>query len=82
MALVALLASGCDRQSSRAGAEATLPELNRALRVWTMANGAAPKDVSQLTNFLALQGKSLPKPPPGKKLAIDSASRQVIFTDQ
>jgi hypothetical protein len=82
MALVALLASGCNRQSSRAGDEATLPELNRAMSAWTMANGAAPKDVSQLTNFLALQGKSLPKPPPGKKLAIDPASRQVIFTDQ
>ncbi len=59
-----------------------MPELNRAVRVWTMRNGTAPKEVSQLTNFLALQRKSLPKPPPGKKLAIDSVSGQVSFTDQ
>lgn len=82
LALIVLLASGCGRASARAGPEATLPELNRALSVWTMAHGAAPQDVSQLTNILALQRKSLPKPPPGKKLVIDPASQQVIFADQ
>jgi hypothetical protein len=82
VALVVLLVPGCDRQSTRAGAEATLPELNRALAVWTMAHGATPKDVSQLTNFPVLQDKSLPKPPPGKKLAIDQSSHQVVFIDE
>ncbi len=82
MVLMTLLMAGCGRQSSGPAVEATLPELNRAVRVWTMRNGTAPQDISQLTNFLALQGKSLPKPPPGKKLAIDPASRQMIFADQ
>jgi hypothetical protein len=79
---LAVMISGCDRRSSGADGEATLPELNRIVSVLTMKNHVAPNDVSQLTNFLNLEGKSLPKPPPGKKLVIDPISHLVVFTDQ
>jgi hypothetical protein len=82
VALVVLLMTGCNRQSSRSGPEATLPELNQALSVWRMANGAIPTNVCQLTNFLASEGKSLPKPPPGKRLVIDPISGQLVFMNQ
>ncbi len=80
--LAALLANGCSKASSHNGSEATLPELTRALQTWVMAKGAYPSEVSELTNFPTLQGKRLPTPPPGKKLAIDTATRQVVFADQ
>ncbi len=75
---------GCRKSGSAAGnaTVATLPELNRALAFWTMTKGQVPPDVSALTNAAVLQGKRLPAAPPGKKLVIDLATRQVVFADQ
>jgi hypothetical protein len=82
--MVATLATaGCSKGvSSRKGPEATLPEVNRALQTWVMAKGSIPSDLNELTNFPTLRGKSLPVAPAGKKLAIDSGTRQVVFADQ
>ncbi len=81
--LLALLASGCSKGGTQpTGPEASLPELTRALQTWVMAKGAYPAEVSELTNFPTLRGKRLPTPPPGKKLGIDRATRQVVFLDQ
>jgi hypothetical protein len=81
--LVGLLASGCSRKASGpTGPEASLPELTRALQTWVMAHGSCPTDINQLTNFPTLQGKRLPTPPPGKKLLIVPATRQIVFADQ
>ena len=74
---------GCSKGPSAAnGPEASLPELSRTLQAWAVTKGAYPNDLSELTNFPALQGKRLPAPPPGKKLGIDPATRQVVFLDQ
>ena len=81
--VVALVAGGCSKgASTQKGPEASLPELNRALQTWVMAKGAFPADVNELTNFPTLQGKRLPAAPPGKKLTMDHATRQVVFADQ
>ena len=79
--LIGLAAVGCSKGAQK-GPEASLPELNRALQTWVMAKGTFPTDVSELTNFPTLQGKRLPAAPPGKKVAIDRATRQVVFVDQ
>jgi hypothetical protein len=47
-----------------------------------MAKGAYPSDLNELTNFPTLRGKRLPVAPPGKKLSIDPATREVVFADQ
>lgn len=83
---VAGFSAGCSKSPNRNGAanqpEATLAELNSALDSWTMMKGGLPPSVSALTNFPALRNKRLPAAPPGKKLAIDSATRQVVFFDE
>jgi hypothetical protein len=75
---------GCHKSGPAAGdgTAATLPELNRALSLWMMTKGQMPQDVSALTNSVALKGKRLPVAPPGKKLVIDPATKQVVFADQ
>lgn len=81
----AALLAGCSKTSHDQTAnkpEATLAELNSALDSWTMMKGALPPNVSALTNFPALRNKRLPAAPPGKKLAIDSATRQVVFIEE
>ena len=81
--LIGLAAGGCSKGASTPkGPEASLPELNRALQTWVMAKGGFPADVNELTNFPTLQGKRMPAAPPGKKVAIDRATRQVVFADQ
>jgi hypothetical protein len=75
-------ALGCSKAPSQKGAEASLPELNRAAQMWFMGHGSYPSDLGQLTNIPTLKGKNLPAPPPGKKLAFDPATRQVTFVDQ
>jgi hypothetical protein len=74
-------AMGCSKASSQKGAEASLPELNRALQMWLMGHGSYPSDLGQLTNIPALKGKHLPAPPPGKKLAFDPVTRQITYVD-
>jgi len=56
-------------------------DMNRALATMTMGVGRCPSDVNVLTNYYPVKGKCLPKPPAGKKLAIDRAHRQVVFVD-
>lgn len=81
--LLAAVAGGCSKGPSGAkGPEATLPELSRALQTWAVTTGSYPRDLTDLTNFPALRGKRLPTAPPGKKLGIDPATRQVTFVDQ
>ena len=64
------------------GPEASLPELDRALAMWTMAHGQPPQDVSELTNSAVLQNKRLPTPPPGQTLRLDPTRQHAIFTQQ
>lgn len=71
---------GCDRASqSTVGSRASLADLNRAVALYTMVNGHCPTNVWELTNVSTLRGKMFPVPPPGKKLAINTATRQVVF---
>ena len=62
--------------------EASLPEMDRALQTVAMAKGRFPEKVEELTEFLALQGKRLPTPSPGKKFMIDSTNRNVVLISQ
>ena len=80
--VVALAVVGCGKQAGNTSGEATLDDLNRALSVMSMGGARRPVEVSDLTNFPSLQGKTLPKPPAGKKLAIDRARQQVVVVDQ
>jgi hypothetical protein len=59
-----------------------LEDLNHALQTWVMVKAALPQHVHELTNIPALQGKRLPTPPPGRKLAIDRTRRQVTWVDE
>jgi len=80
--LVAAVAAGCSKSASGPkGPEATLPELTRVVRAISMSKGACPSDINELTNFPTLRNKRLPAAPPGKKLAIDPATRQAVFVD-
>ena len=72
---------GCGKQAGGNSGEATLDELNRALSVMSMGAGRPPANVHDLTNFPSLRGKTLPKPPAGKKLVLDPVSKSVIFAD-
>jgi hypothetical protein len=80
--VVGLALWGCGKKGAQNSGEANLDELNRALSVMSMGGARRPADVNDLTNFPTLRGKTLPKPPPGKKLAIDPARQQVVFVDQ
>ncbi len=83
MVVIGTFLAGCSKSAgNKVGSEASLPEVSRALQTWVMAKGSYPRDLNELTNFPALQGKRLPAPPPGKKLTIDRATRQVVFEDQ
>lgn len=75
------LLAACGKKQ-KAPEEIALPELNRALQVWVMNNGSIPRNLNELTNFPAFAGRRLPTPPPGKKLAYDPATKQIIFADQ
>ena len=79
--LFGLALAGCSKKTT-AGTEATLPELDRALQTVSMAKGKLPEKPEELNEFLALQGKRLPTPPPGKKFVIDPATRTVVLTNQ
>jgi hypothetical protein len=82
VAALLVAAMGCSRSTGQPEAEASLPELNRALQAWIMGHGSYPSDLNQLTNFPALKGKRLPAPPPGKKLALSSDARQIMYVDR
>ena len=76
------LASGCGQKKSGAENAASLDDLNRALTVVTMRSGSFPPSTNELAAFLAISGKTLPLPSPGKKLVIDPGKRQFVLVDQ
>jgi hypothetical protein len=80
--VVTLALVGCGKKGGKDSEEASLEDLNRALSVMSMGGARRPADVHELTNFPSLRGKALPKPPAGKKLAIDQAHQMVVFVDQ
>lgn len=81
LALIGLSLAACGKKSL-SETEATLPELDRALQSVAMAKGKLPEKVEELSEFMALQGKRLPTPPPGKKYVIDSTNRTIILVSQ
>ena len=85
LALVLLVgeATGCGHKSQAAAANAaSLDDLNRALAVVAMRDGYNPPPTNELAKFLALSGKTMPIPPPGKKLVLDPVQRQFVLVDQ
>ena len=75
--------AGCSKKvATDIRTEASLEELNVALDTWMMVKGTIPPTVSELTNFPALKTKRLPTASPGKKLAIDPATRRVVFANE
>jgi len=47
-----------------------------------MRAGRRPTNIDELMTFPTLRGKTLPKPPAGKKIALDSRAGCVVFVDQ
>jgi hypothetical protein len=80
--LLVLFGWGCAKHNLTKKNEASLPELNRALAIWTMQRGAYPKEVDDLTNLPALLGKQLPQPPAGQKLVMDPVSHLIVITNE
>lgn len=80
--LVLGFATGCGKKASAQGEAASLEELNRALPVVAMKSHTFPPSTNELAAFLQLSGKSMPVPPPGKKLVLDPRSRQFVLVDQ
>lgn len=76
------LITGCGQKKAPTENVASLEELNRALNVVAMRTGYSPPPTNELARFLALSGKSMPVPPPGKKLVIDPEKRQFVILDQ
>jgi hypothetical protein len=83
LVLLAGLVTGCGHKN-QAGADnaASLDDLNRALSVVAMRCGYFPPPTNELAKLLALSGKTMPVPPPGKKLVIDPVQRQFVLVDQ
>ena len=78
-----LTLSGCGKNSSDGPRnQATLADLNRIVSTLNTVGGGKPLDTNQVAAFLASEGKSLPVPPAGKKLAVNPATRQYEFMDQ
>ena len=80
--VVLALASGCGQKLTGVANAASLDDLNRALTVVTMRSGSFPPSTNELAAFLAIGGKSMPVPPPGKKLVIDPDKHQFVLLDQ
>jgi hypothetical protein len=76
------LITGCGQKKAATEKTASLEELNRALTVVAMRAGYSPPPTNALAKFLALTGKTMPVPPPGKKLVIDPAKRQFVLVDE
>jgi hypothetical protein len=79
---LAVAFSGCGKPAADNSAEASLDELSRAFSVMSMKQGGRSIRLADLTNFPGLQGKHLPQPPKGKKLAIDRAAQRVVIVDE
>jgi len=76
------LASGCGQKKTGAENAASLDDLNRALAVVTMRSGSFPPSTNELAAFLAISGKAMLVPPPGKRLVIDPSKSQFVLVDQ
>ena len=76
------LASGCGQKKAGTQNAASLEDLNRALAVVAMRSGSFPPSTNELSAFLAIGGKTMPVPPPGKRLVIDPTKRQFVLVDQ
>jgi len=76
------LTSGCGLKNAGAEPAASLDELNRALTVLTMHSGAFPPATNELAAFLKMSGKSMPQPPPGKRLVLDPNTHQFVLLEQ
>ncbi len=81
LTLISFSLAACGKKSS-SETEATLPELDRALQSVAMAKGKLPEKVEELSEFIALQGKRLPTPPPRKQYGIDKTNRRVVLVNQ
>ena len=81
LALISFSLAACGKKSP-SETEATLPELDRALQSVAMVKGKLPEKVEELSEFIALQGKRLPTPPPGKKYVIDTTNRRVVLVSR
>jgi len=81
--LVVAFTTGCGHKKNT-GPEnaASLEDLNRALSVVAMRTGYVPPPTNELAKFLALSGKTMPAPPPGKKLVLDPVKRQFCLMDE
>ena len=80
--LVLGLTAGCRRSNTEQANAVSLDELNQALALVEMRNGYNPPPTNELATFLALSGKTMPIPPPGKKLVIDPVQRRFVLVDQ
>ena len=81
LVLISCSLAACGQKTSPQ-TEATLPELDRALQSVAMKKGKLPEKVEELSEFMALQGKRLPTPPPGKRYVIDAPNRKVVLVSQ
>jgi len=81
--LVVGFTTGCGHKKNT-GPEnaASLEDLNRALSVVAMRTGYVPPPTNELAKFLALSGKTMPVPPPGKKLVLDPVKRQFSLMNE
>ena len=80
--MLALAVCGCGKKNAQKSGVATMDDLNQALSIMCMGGNHQPVNVSDLTNFPTLKGKTLPQPPAGKKLVIDHAINQVVLVDE
>jgi hypothetical protein len=80
--LALVLTASCGHKNASAGNAASLDDLNRALSVVTMHGGSFPPSTNDIAAFLKLSGKTMPVPPPGKRLVIDPGTRQFVLVDQ
>jgi len=81
MVILAAALCGCGKKTTANSGVATVDDLNQALSIMSMGGKHAPVNVSDLTNFPTLQGKSLPASP-GKKLVIDHSKHLVVLVDE
>ena len=79
--LALALTAGCGKKTSAKSA-ASLDDLNRALSVVAMQSGSFPPSTNDIAAFLSMSGKTIPVPPPGKRLVIDPGTRQFVLADQ
>jgi len=84
---LALLMAGCSKKTAPENlpvqAEAaSLDDLNRALPVVVMLKHSFPPSTNDLAAFLKQSGKTMPVPPPGKKIVLDPAAKLFVIVNQ